>query len=316
LTGADGGNVAVSESLGFSNKYFSTQHLHGFRRTVCIGPLCSTSAPSLLINGLIHLDDLIDPVLSNGFEPYSVPIVAHALNPNRLVIATGSVYESDDAGDTLRRLGGKFTGTATRALAFGSTGLRNILYVGSPDGLFRHTTKFGPMQRLDSYTFGIPVVMTLDPNDWQSAWVINAPPGTQPNTLSGNSIWHTPTGGIPQIGQETWTDVTANLGPGGLGAEKFHAIAFVPTRSGGIIFVGASDGLYARSTTPSACWFKLHGALPNAVVFDLDFDETDDLLLITTLGRGTWTIASPGNISLPTACRGIVELGASPVSAR
>jgi hypothetical protein len=277
----------------------------------------ATLKPRLLIDGLLHLDELSDPTLAT-YTPYPIPIAAHALNPNRLVIATGRVYESDDGGDTLTLLR-RFTGTATRAIAFGSTGLRNILYVGGSDGLFRHRTKFGAMHHLDSYNFGVPVVMALDPADWQSAWVVNADPGSS-GVVSGNSIWHTSTGGVPKGLQDTWNNVTGNLGPDGAGAQQLHAIAFAPGSSASVIFVGARDGLYAMSTARPGRWFKLHGALPNTIVYDLDYDATDDLLLIATLGRGTWTMASPGNISLPTALdvarNATVEVQVSPVSAR
>jgi hypothetical protein len=318
LTNADGGNVAVTEGAGFSMRYFSIQHLGKFQRDLCVSLFCLTTTPSLIINnrsGTPHLDSSSDPILVKGQEPYSVPIAAHALNPSRLVIATRTVYESDDAGDTLTALD-NFAGTATKAIAFGSASLHDILYVGSERGLFRHTTKFGPMERLDTYTFGTPVVMTLDPEDWQSAWVINASPGTNPVTLSGDSIWHTPTGGVP-TGQQTWTDVTGNLEPGGLGATNFHAIAFAPGLVASVIFAGAREGLYAMSTSRPGCWFRLQGTLPNAVVYDLDYDVTDDLLLITTLGRGTWTVGRPGSISLPTGtCGVIVEVPPGALSAR
>jgi hypothetical protein len=60
-----------------------------------------------------------------------------------------------------------------------------------------------------------------------------------------------------------------------------------------VVFVGADNGLYAMSTTQAGIWSRLRGAIPNALVRDLDYDATDDILLIATLGRGTWMIAHP-----------------------
>lgn len=284
ISPGDGGTAAVREVLGFSVRYYSSQGLASFSRDVCIATVCTTQKPTLLIGGLPL--KLFDPTIAGR-----VPIAAHALNPSRLVIATGRVYESDDAGDTLTLLDG-LTGTATRAVAFGSTGLRNILYVGSSDGLFRHTAKFGAMHRLESYTFGKPIDIAIDPANWQRAWVINDDPPR---------ILYTETGGMPRSGQETWIDVTGNLlpGAGGAGATDLHTITFASGSSGGVIFVGASDGLYAMSATQAGIWSKLHGALPNAIVNDLDYDETDDILLITTHGRGTWILPHPATIMLP-----------------
>jgi photosystem II stability/assembly factor-like uncharacterized protein len=129
------------------------------------------------------------------------------------------------------------------------------------------------LTRLASYTFDEPVDIALDPDDWQSAWV-----------LTENSVLHTPDAG------ETWFDVTADLGLGGAGAQDFNTIAFIPRSSASIIAVGASDGLYATDTAQLSHWYKLGGALPNAVVQDLEYDACDDVLLVATLGRSTWLV--------------------------
>ena len=54
--------------------------------------------------------------------------------------------------------------------------------------------------------------------------------------------------------------------------------------------VGADDGAYAMEVANSGHWFKLTGALPNAVVYDLSYSKLDDKLVIATLGRSVWAI--------------------------
>src|SRR5262249_8977258 len=83
------------------------------------------SMPALFVGGL-PVTELSAPTLTT-YRPYPVPIAAHKVNPDRLVIATGYVYESTDGGETAKKLGG-FSGTSTRAIAFGSASRRNILY--------------------------------------------------------------------------------------------------------------------------------------------------------------------------------------------
>ena len=58
--------------------------------------------------------------------------------------------------------------------------------------------------------------------------------------------------------------------------------------------------MIAADTSQIGHWYKLEGALPNAVVQDLEYDATDDILLVTTLGRSTWMIRNArSSIHLP-----------------
>ena len=276
--GGDGGVVAVSEGQGVSLRYYSASNLSGFTGAVCVGLLCAPFQPTLHVRG-------IGPLLDNDSTiPLYAPIAAHPLHPERLVIATDFVYESDDAGNNLTRLDG-FNGSSSssrQSIAFGSTDHPNFLYVGSTLGLFRHTTKFGPMTKLAAYPGGPPQSLSLVPGDSNEVFVADS-----------KSVLFTWNGGAG------WFDVTFDL-RSGAGANDIHTVAFVLGPSGSwVLFVGASDGLYAMTTASFGHWFKIRGKLPNAVVFDLDYDSTDDLLLVTTLGRGTWTIANPASTEPP-----------------
>ena len=273
----DGGLVSVTEGAGLSTRYYSSKKLEQFSRASCdAANNCSVAQPALNITGQgVKLDDTVDP----GVKAYT-PMASHAVDSSRLVIAADFVYESTDGGENLVRLNG-LTGTATRAIAYGSAGNPDILYVGSSDGLFSRTTSAGPLVPLPGYTFDEPLDIALDPADWRSAWVVTAA-----------SVLHTSNAGA------TWTDVTADLGSGA-GAADFNTVAFIPAAQASIIAIGASDGLYATDTAQAGHWYKLEGSLPNAVVYDLEYDATDDVLLVTTLGRGTWTALNAGSIHLP-----------------
>ena len=275
--GGDGGVVAVSAVPGVSLRYYSASKLNGFTGELCLGLACGTFSPSLtVLETGQQLNGNTDSTM-----PFYPPIAAHPLSPGRLVIASDFVYESDNFGQTLRRLAG-FNGSSSssrQSIAFGSTDHPNFLYVGSTHGLFRHTTKFGAMTKLASYPGGPPQSLSLVSGDSNAVFVADS-----------NSVLFTWNGGAG------WFDMTFDLRTGA-GADDFHTVAFVLGTSGSwALFVGASDGLYAMTTASFGHWFKIHDKLPNAVVHDLDYDSTDDLLLVTTLGRGTWTIANPASI--------------------
>ena len=153
----DGGLVAVTEVAGLSTRYYSSKKLEQFSRASCDAANdCSVVHPALNITGQgVKLDDTVD----SGVIAYT-PMASHAVDSSRLVIAADSVYESTDGGENLDRLS-EFTGTATRAIVYGSAGNPDILYVGSSDGLFLRTSSAGPLARLAAYTFDEPIDIAL-----------------------------------------------------------------------------------------------------------------------------------------------------------
>jgi hypothetical protein len=62
-----------------------------------------------------------------------------------------------------------------------------------------------------------------------------------------------------------------------------------------MLIAGGLNGVFAISPENSwqHPWYRLGANLPHAVVQDLPYDATDDLLLAGTLGRGAWTLTNP-----------------------
>jgi len=98
----------------------------------------------------------------------------------------------------------------------------------------------------------------------------------------------------------SWTDITGNLPQ--LGAGDFQTTEFVAGAPKDLLVVGTNAGVFVSfSTSGFTTWEKLGTGLPNAVVWDLDYDVADDVLLAGTLGRGSWTIGNLRQLTLLTA---------------
>jgi Ca2+-binding RTX toxin-like protein len=216
-----------------------------------------------------------------------------AANPLRLVvIANQSAYESLNGGDTifqLRTTAGAPTGANSRLVAAGHPLNPELLWVGTPMRV--RTVAGGGLDLTGAQpAFGAGVAIALDPADAAAAYVA---------TTSG--VFRTTTTG------NVWDDITGDLfDPGQLrAAGTLRAIEFVPGAPNKI-YVGADGGVYVSSTASLGFWNRVGtGSLPNALVFDSDYDAGSDRLFVSTLGRGAWSLAGASTSNLPPAaiCR-------------
>jgi len=304
----DGGSVAIADWGSPSTRYYSawpgSAELLRFTRESCAsGNVCTVVQPALRVEGTSYdlAHETFGPSNDQGYDPGIatfpyVPIAADQVedtaHPKRLVIATddepkldGStkgIYESMDGGENLSRISG-LEGKAY-AIAYGgrSGGADNpeVLWVGSDSGLFLRKSAGNSVTKLTAYPGVLVRGISLDPEDWQSAWVV----GT-------SSVFHTTDAGA------TWETITGDLATAG--AENLRSVAFIPG-SASTVVVGASDGVYVTdANATSHHWAKLIGELPNTVAYTLDYDATDDVLLIGTMGRGTWLLPKASEINRP-----------------
>jgi len=63
--------------------------------------------------------------------------------------------------------------------------------------------------------------------------------------------------------------------------------------------VGTNAGVFLSFSSDFGTWFELGAGMPNAPVWDLDHDATDDVLVAGTLGRGGWLLAGVAAINVP-----------------
>ena len=288
VAGDDGGEVAVDNiTLAASNlsiRYSSFGFLQGFRRSTYDADnnrIGDPVFPSLIV---VNGGDML-------VRDFITPLELNAIDPRRLVIGGfNAVYESFDQGETITQINGA---NEIKAMAYGgrSGGADNkdVLYVGSGSAVFLRTTAGADLEPTAALLPPDAIDVTdvrdiaLDPRDWRIAYVVDS-----------NHVFRTTNAG------ESWTDISGNLWK--FDAFEHRSVAFVAGTSDDLLLVSARTGVFVSfGSSGFTSWNKLGAGLPNAPVWDLDYDAADDVLLAGTLGRGAWTIVGLRSLTPPTS---------------
>lgn len=263
--GGDGGDVLVDtvSAPGFSVVYSSAQQLGGFERNTY------NSSGIAVSNAPVRLN-----VLGGGFlfPQFLTPLRLNALVPQRIVIAgANSVFESLDQGDNITEIG---RGVVGNGMAYGGSagGVANpeVLYVAANNGVFVRTNAAGPLARTAApFPGGTALDVAFEPFNWVNAFGI-----------SGSAIFQTTNAG------GSWANITAGLTNVG----QLRCVRHGPANLLSHILVGTDLGVYVASAPAYTNWSKVGTNLPNAPVFDLEYNQADDVLVVGTLGRGAWLV--------------------------
>jgi hypothetical protein len=106
-------------------------------------------------------------------------------------------------------------------------------------------------------------------------------------TVASRLDFSSPSAFKSTLGGANWNEIdTANspLDTAALGA----SVVYISNSAGPVntVAVGTSNGVLVPDGTSS--WKVLAEGLPTVAVLDMVYDETDDLLVVATLGRGVW----------------------------
>lgn len=280
---ADGGDVAVDDTStpNMSVRYSSFQNLGFFRRRTydASNVLQSEIFPALNVTSGSALQ-----------VQFLTPVELNAIDQTRLVIGgCNGVYESLDQGGNIREITGTgadcTVGNSITTLAYGgeSGGIDNeeVLYAGVGSDVFVRTAAFPtPLSQAVTYP-GINSIrdIVMDPDDLNTAFVID----------SFNVFMTSNTGA-------SWTDITGNLMD-----TQFRSLTFLPGTTDRIA-VGTRNGVFVQDlplVAPFNNWGQLGTGLPNAPVWDMEYDAVDDLFIVGTMGRGAWQLQENGTCGLP-----------------
>jgi YVTN family beta-propeller protein len=267
----DGGDTAIDNlsSASTSTRYTSFLSLGSFRRQVfdAAGDLQSETFPALLPLGG-------DPFM-NAFNRGYAPLAVNAVNGLRLVfLVDNGVYESTDQGATVSRIaiqfGNAFVGDP---VVYGVPGNAEFLYFGAGPGLVLRTTAgAAPTQR--SSLSDTVVDVAADP----------ATP-TRLFAMTGSTVH------LSTDSASSFSDITGNLAS--LSPGRLRTMAFVSRIASNLLVVGTDRGAFAAPAPNFNTWARLGQGLPNALVFELEYNATRDVLLAGMLGRGAWRLNAP-----------------------
>lgn len=278
----DGGDVAVADlGGGQSVRYASNQNIGSFQRLI----YDST-------NTLVSATDLSTSVIAD--KQFTTPIAVNAVDPDRLLIGgSANLYESTDQGNTINKIA--TVGVYERAIAYGGrrNGVDNpdVLYVASGSATFyARTAAGGAVAATATPPSGFWYIrdIVINPADWMNVFAVDE-----------DQVWATTNSGA------NWTNVTGNLLS--ISSADIRTIEFVEAPSPYIV-VGTRSGVFASNLGALGSWFELGDALPDVLVYDLDYDAVDDVLAAGTLGRGAWLLSAASTALTPAGVPPVLAL--------
>ena len=269
LSTADGGDVAVDNiwlaGSSQSVRYSSFQNLGAFRRSVwdSSGNFVSQTFPWLTVSGggAEFIPQFVTPVVTNN-----------AAGSRLLIGGANSLYESFNGGDAIAEIGpGLVVNNGGHTLDYGTASSADAFYAAANgDQVSVRTAAAGPINSntvasAGDYVRGVAV----DPANHLIGYAIDS-----------DQVFMTTNGGA------SWAEISGSGGTG-LTDNNLRSIAAAPDK----LFVGGGLGVYVMETASPGIWAQFGSGLPHAPIWDLDYDDADEVLVAGTLGRGAWLLA-------------------------
>ncbi|WP_395794584.1 hypothetical protein [Aquimonas sp.] len=271
ISTGDGGDVVIEDrsSATLSTRYTSFQNLGSLRRRTVNASNAQTASVTPALTPLSG-----SPALSAQF--YTPLAVNHVSGTGLLVGASNGVYESLDRGDSITRVStlrvNAFNGDP---LVYGVVDNPSFILIGAGTGVHLRTEAEGAFTQVATLPATV-VDVSVDVSAPESLFAI-----TQ------TTVHYSSDGGAG------FGLITGNL-VSGFSPGRLRSMEFTPGTDNALV-VAANRGVYvAYESSGFSQWTQLGSGLPNAVVFELEYDHNDRLLLAGTLGRGAWTLSFAG----------------------
>lgn len=271
ISTGDGGDVAVApnpSNPAQSIRYSSFQNLGSFRKRITsnTNALVSQTFPALSPQGGA-------PSITGQF---TTPVEINVIDANQLLIGGGNgVYESTDQGATVSRISTSVAadaGNGGRTMSYGGRkgGIDNkdVVYFATGSAIHRRVTAGASPAAVAGYAGSTVRGIVVDPEDYDHVFAID-----------NNQVFRSTNGGT------SFTDITGDIPAS---AKDFRSLEFIRDGSDWAVIVGTLRGVYAAISTGPADWGVVGTDLPNAYVWDMDYDASDNVLVVGTLGRGVW----------------------------
>ena len=114
--------------------------------------------------------------------------------------------------------------------------------------------------------------ITLDPTDWHTAFVTD-----------GTHVYMTTNQGAK------WQDITGNLTNPGNATVRTRMAVIAEPGIDALLFAG-NQGVSRMLTNNPRVWIRFGANLPNVETTGLVYNVTDDVLVVSTIGRGFWEV--------------------------
>uniref|UniRef100_A0A7S1G055 Sortilin N-terminal domain-containing protein n=1 Tax=Corethron hystrix TaxID=216773 RepID=A0A7S1G055_9STRA len=208
-----------------------------------------------------------------------------------VAMASGSIAHTKNRGDTLEKFSLDSLGVTDVITAMDWSTDGSYLYMGSQSSKIISCQV--PISILNCERFSdVPSSFTLQYMAVDPTNPFNVVLTTGNDYGSNFEVWSSQDGG------STWSDITTEGSSVDLTYNGFAITWIYEDIGSSFIVVGTSHGVYLHNE--SSNWVLLAENLPNVRVYDMIYDKTDDLLIVSTLGRGIWYLENAYQSALDT----------------
>lgn len=208
----------------------------------------------------------------NEVGSWQTPFQAHPAIPGRIVAAKKSLHFSDDGGETWTTWDGMGT---VRSTSMALTALDpNAALIAKNDDLYWRDSEslaFEAIAGLPGDQIGDVAIEIENPSSWMVCFS---------SYVENQQVWRTLDQG------DTWQNMST-----GLPTLPIHRIVELP---GGEWVCGSDLGVHIWNEASSS-WETMGAGLPLTPVVDLDVDTLLSRLVVSTYGRGVWSIPLPSS---------------------